>query len=144
MTASANESDPAATKAEYSPRLCPATKSGVAKPVDSIARSAAMETVRIAGCVFSVNCNCSAGPLKQTSESANPSAASASSKTLLAAGKFSAKSFPMPAYCEPWPGKRYAIADCRLPIADSSFLLSLIDQAGRDYVAKNQSEIGNR
>ena len=29
------------------------------------------------------------------------------------AGKFSANSFPMPAYCEPWPGKR---KHCRFPI----------------------------
>src|SRR6185369_7994843 len=38
-----------------------------------------------------------------------PSAASASSKTCREAGNVSAKSFPMPAYCEPWPGKINAI-----------------------------------
>src|SRR5258708_16400448 len=102
-----------------------------------------METARIAGWVFSVNCNWSAGPLKQTSESAKPRASSAASKTCLAAGNFSARSFPMPASCEPWPGNRNAIADCRLPIANFCFFLSLIKPKATT-AAKNQSAIGNR
>src|SRR5688572_6505058 len=32
-----------------------------------------------------------------------------SSKTFCAAGYFSATSLPMPAYCEPWPGKTNAV-----------------------------------
>ena len=38
--------------------------SGAGNPSASIARSAATDAVRIAGCVFSVNCNSSAGPSK--------------------------------------------------------------------------------
>src|SRR5205085_10251039 len=109
-TALLKESAPAATSAEYSPRLCPATKSGRGKPSASAALSAATETVRIAGCVFSVNCNSSAGPSKQSLESAKPSASSASSKTSLAATYSAANSRPMPGDCEPCPGKMKASA----------------------------------
>src|SRR5207253_5433759 len=64
------------------------------------------------------SCRSSAGPLKHKSESANAKAASASSKICFAASNFWAKSFPMPGACDPWPGKIYAIADCRLPIVN--------------------------
>ncbi len=86
FTASENSSAPAATSAEYSPRLCPATKSGV-MPCFSSARYAATETVRIAGCVFSVSLRSSSGPSKQSFEIGKPSAASASSKTACDSGK---------------------------------------------------------
>src|SRR6185369_2698533 len=131
-----------ATSAEYSPKLCPATNDGALIPSSIIARNAATETVKIAGCVFSVNCKSSAGPSKQSREIAKPNASSASSKTRRATGNFSAKSFPIPGLCEPCPGKIIAncrlpiklIADCRLPIADCRFSLN----------APNKLAIGNR
>ena len=52
-TASANRSVPAATCAEYSPRLCPATKVGFS-PFAQHVRAAATETVRMVGWVISV------------------------------------------------------------------------------------------
>ena len=63
-TASANENVPAATFAEYSPRLWPATNATFdASPSDSSTRYAAMLAVRIAGCVFSVSISASSGPV---------------------------------------------------------------------------------
>ncbi len=67
-TASAKFRVPAATCAEYSPRLCPATKAGVV-PFSRSTRSAATETVRIAGCVISVSLSFSSGPSKHSCES---------------------------------------------------------------------------
>src|SRR5438445_2245072 len=60
----------------------------------------------MAGCVFSVSFSSSSGPEKQSCDSENPSTRSASSKTRRATGNESASSRPMPAYCDPWPGKR--------------------------------------
>src|ERR1700734_4094399 len=53
-TASVKLKVPAATCAEYSPRLCPATKRGLT-PFSFTTRQAATDAVRIAGCVTSVN-----------------------------------------------------------------------------------------
>src|SRR3974390_61534 len=53
-TASANDGVPAATLAEYSPRLCPTTYDGVI-PCDWSTRHAATDAVRIAGWVISVS-----------------------------------------------------------------------------------------
>ena len=50
-SASANANVPAATFAEYSPRLWPATNAGCT-PIDCSSRYAAMLTARIAGCVI--------------------------------------------------------------------------------------------
>ena len=52
-TASEKFSVPAATWAEYSPKLCPATKLGFA-PFSRKTRQAAVDAVRMAGCVISV------------------------------------------------------------------------------------------
>src|SRR5208337_4358532 len=84
-TASAKASVPAATCAEYSPRLCPATESGF-RPFSCNTRHAATEAVRMAGCVISVSFSLSSGPSKQTCESLQPSASSASSKVRRATG----------------------------------------------------------
>ena len=93
---------PAATSAEYSPKLCPATNAGASIPSASIARNAATETVRIAGCVFSVNCKSSAGPSKQSREIGKAQAHhQLLQRPVAAAGKFSARSFPIPGFCEP-------------------------------------------
>src|SRR4051794_25045404 len=63
----------------------------------------------MAGCVFSVKCRSASSPQKHISESENPSASSAASKTSRAAAKLSARSFPIPTDCEPCPGNMYAI-----------------------------------
>src|SRR5262245_52589038 len=141
-TASDKLNAPAATSAEYSPKLCPATNAGALTPASLNARNAATETVRIAGCVFSVNCKSSAGPSKQSREIAKPNASSASSKTRRATGNFSARSFPIPGACEPCPGK--IIADFRLPIADlsDSTFPPLYDPTCQ--AQNRQSAIGNR
>ncbi len=121
-TASANDSDPATTSAEYSPRLWPATKSG-RMPFSSRIRSMATETVRIAGCVFSVSFSASSEPEKQSSEREKPSTRSASSNTARATGKDSASSRPMPEYCDPCPGNKNAsrpIVDFVAPFAEGS------------------------
>src|SRR6202045_2334200 len=113
FTAVAKSSPPAATSAEYSPKLCPATKSGVI-PCLSRARYAAVDTVRMAGCVFSVCFSASSEPSKQSCEIENPSAASASSNTARDSGNVSARLRPMHGYCEACPGKRNAILPIRL------------------------------
>src|SRR5205823_4991872 len=59
-----------------------------------------------AGCALWVSVSSSAGPSKQRRLSAKPNAASARSKTARASGKASARSFPMPGFCEPWPGNK--------------------------------------
>src|SRR5262249_45822106 len=105
--ASAKDKTPAATSAEYSPSECPATKLGVT-PFSASTRCAAIETVKIAGCVNSVSLSCSSGPSKQSFESEKPRASSASSKVCFAMENFSDKSRPMPTACEPCPGNRNA------------------------------------
>ena len=68
--ASAKSRAPAATRAEYSPRLCPATATGrtlAARP--SSARWIAIEAARSAGCVLAVSCSSSSGPSQQSRES---------------------------------------------------------------------------
>src|ERR1700736_6299277 len=114
-TASANFSEPAATSAEYSPKLWPATKSG-ASPFSSSTRYVAIEQVRIAGCVLAVSFRSSSEPSKQIFEMENPSVLSASSKTALADGYISASSLPMPGYCEACPGKTNATLPICLPV----------------------------
>src|SRR5882762_6877506 len=117
-TASENFSAPAATSPEYSPRLCPATKSGVI-PFSASTRYTATEQVKIAGCVLAVCFSSSSPPAKHICEIENPSASSASSKTARAAGYFSASSLPMPGYCDACPGNTNAI----FPISASTLPL---------------------
>ncbi len=84
--ASAKDSVPAATCAEYSPRLWPAAKAARI-PRDSTRRHAATLAARIAGWVFSVSSSCSSGPSKHSRLNDSPSAASASSNVCAADGK---------------------------------------------------------
>src|SRR5246127_92566 len=106
-TASENVSEPAATSAEYSPKLCPATKSG-SNPCSAATRNTATEQLKIAGWVFAVCFNSSSVPSKHIFEMENPSAWSASSNTARATAYFSASSLPIPGYCEACPGKTNA------------------------------------
>src|ERR1700676_1698212 len=75
----------------------------------SSTRRAAIDTVKIAGCVISVRRSWSSGPSKQRVESLYPSVSSASSNVWRATGYFSAKSLPIPTACEPCPGNNNAI-----------------------------------
>src|SRR5205807_1516841 len=77
----------AATSADHSPRLCPATASGVGPTVSSSTRYAAMLAVRIAGCAYSVSTSRSSGPSKHKRESAIPSRSSASANVRRATGR---------------------------------------------------------
>src|SRR5580700_1097468 len=128
-TASQNFKPPAATRAEYSPRLWPATKSG-ARPRSARTRYTATEQVRMAGCVLAVSFNSSSVPAKQILEIEKPRALSASSKTARAAGYFSASSLPMPGYCEACPGNTNAT----LPIVNSSPEASYENARGREFL----------
>src|SRR5207253_3757209 len=128
-TASANFSAPAATSAEYSPRLCPATKSGV-KPLSASTRTTATEHVKIAGCVFAVSLRSSSVPSKHIFEIEKPSVLSASPKTAFAAGYFSASSLPIPGYCEACPGNTNAT----LPIVNPSLAASRDNRGGRELL----------
>src|ERR1041385_3072412 len=71
----------------------------------------AIETVRIAGWVFSVSFSSSSGPEKHSRASGARRDSSASEKVSGAAAKRSQNSFPIPTYCEPWPGKTKASLD---------------------------------
>src|SRR5438876_6555420 len=128
-TASANFSAPAATSAEYSPRLCPATKSGVS-PFSSSTRYTATEQVKIAGCVLAVSLRSSSVPSKHNFEIEKPSALSASSKTAFAAGYFPARSLPIPEYCEACPGNTNAT----LPMVNSSLAPSRENRGGGELL----------
>ena len=63
----------------------------------------------MAGWVFSVSRRASSGPSKHRRDNSNPSVWSASSKTARAEGKVWARLLPIPANCEPCPGKRKAV-----------------------------------
>src|SRR5467141_5098869 len=128
-TASANFSPPAATSAEYSPRLCPATKSGV-RPFSASTRDTAMEQVKMAGCVLAVSLRASSVPSKHIFEIEKPRAWSASVKTAFAAGYFSARSLPMPGYCEACPGNTNAT----LPIVNPCLAPSREDRGGGELL----------
>src|SRR5436190_6738482 len=133
--ASAKAKVPAATCAEYSPRLCPATNAGRI-PRDSSSRNAATLTARIAGCAFSVSVSWSSGPSKIRRLRGSPSAASASANVPRQTGKASASARPMPAFWEPWPGKMQAI-DRRLLFFDGAGLTAAIVAAvGTDAVRR--------
>ncbi len=109
-TASSSVSAPAATRAAYSPSEWPAATEG-ATPLAFRTSKTATECVRMAGCVTAVCLRSSSLPSKEVFEIDRPrgaSAASARSYTRFASGKASARSFPMPANCEPCPGKRKA------------------------------------
>ena len=89
-----------ATRAVYSPRLCPAIKAGAGirsfPNASSMARRQAMLTVMIPGWVLTVLVNSSSGPSKKMRDTAAPRASSTSSKTALAAGELWYSSRPIP------------------------------------------------
>ena len=107
-SASAKDSVPAATCAEYSPRLWPAANAG-AIPRETTSLATAVLMARIAGCVFSVSISRSSGPSKQSVLRGSPSASSASAKVSRQTGNAPASARPMPTFWAPCPGKRKAI-----------------------------------
>ena len=75
---------PAAQRAEYSPRECPATNETLflrSRPFFSSTLITAIETAINAGCALAVNVKTSSGPSNITDESFSPKASSTSSKT---------------------------------------------------------------
>src|SRR5207244_335593 len=84
-TASASDSVPATTSAEYSPRLWPAASAGFI-PRSAQAAAAAALAVSTAGCVLAVSASSVSGPSNITRRRSMPSASLASSITRLAAG----------------------------------------------------------
>ena len=62
LIASAKFKAPAATSAAYSPRLCPASRAGIAPPAACHTRQAAISAASIAGWVLTVWLSRSAGP----------------------------------------------------------------------------------
>src|SRR3989338_5471850 len=91
----------------------------------------------MAGWVLAVSFNSSSGPSKQSRESGKPAARSASSKTARAAGNASARALPMPAACDPCPGKTNASFPIvlgrpvpRLLSHESQLLLDLFVETG--------------
>lgn len=104
--ASAKSRAPAATSAEYSPRLWPATATGApgTAPSSASARWMASEQVRSAGWVLVVRARSSSGPSQHNRVSSSPSTSSASSKVRRAAAERSAQARPMPTCCDPCPG----------------------------------------
>src|SRR6476619_6740247 len=61
------------------------------------------------GCAFSVVVNSASGPPKHIAVRSYPSAALARSNQDFAAGKFSARSLPMPTTCAPCPANNSAV-----------------------------------
>ena len=120
-SALSKSSAPAATSAEYSPKLWPATTSGC-KPCASSTRNTATLCVSRAGWATSVAVSSSAGPSLISRESSISSTASACSITAAAAGYCSATSAPMPTYCDPCPGKIKAIIIAGAPIRSPALL----------------------
>ena len=99
---------PTAVSAEYSPMEWPATKAHLsprAKPPSaSRVRAVASDTAIRAGWAFSVRTSLSSGPSNMSFDNGSPRASSTSSKTARAAANVSARPWPMPTCCEPWPG----------------------------------------
>src|SRR5713101_2427898 len=107
FAAAVASSAPAVTYAEYSPSECPAAVTG-APPAPSLVRTivkTAALCARIAGCAFCVAMRSSSGPANMIRDRPTPSAVSIASKTARASGNRSARSFPMPTFCAPCPGR---------------------------------------
>ena len=119
---SASEITPAATRAEYWPMEWPAAKAGTSGCRSAAAlrswsaRRNAIEAASSAGWALTVRSSSSAGPSQASRESGSPSASSAWAKTAAAAGETVASARPMPAACEPWPGKTKARLDIDLVV----------------------------
>ena len=100
------------------PRPAPTTRRGCDPPatrgaspaVSASTRHTATLVASIAGCACSVRASSSAGPSKQSAESAMPRHSSASSKVRRAGSNAAARSRPMPTRWEPCPGNRQATA----------------------------------
>src|SRR5262245_36614198 len=118
-SAASKSSPPAATRAAYSPTLCPATTTG-STPRDSSTRSKATLCTKSAGCAYRVSVSVSSGPVKHSRESDSPEAASARAKRSRASGYADTRSAPIPTACDPWPGNSIATCMQEPPRVDAS------------------------
>ena len=99
-------SDPAATSALNSPRLCPATMSGWKRSPKHSAKTT--EWMKIAGWVTLVCLRASGVPSNMVEAMSKPNTSLASAKRRLAKSDWSNRSFPMPGNWAPWPGNTNA------------------------------------
>ena len=93
---------PLATSAVYSPRLWPAQAAGV-RPIRSTASSTTRLSTVVASCAFSVWVSSSIGAWSRRCERSRSAAADASSTT--SHDGWSTHGSPIPARCDPCPGK---------------------------------------
>ena len=108
---------PATQAAAYSPTLCPSTMSG-STPHDRHNSASAYSSANSAGCVYSrlmdqrpriVGRRRAPGNSTSTSDSPSQISRSISSHASIASRNTGCDSYnprPMPAYCNPWPGKQ--------------------------------------
>ena len=110
---SAKLSEPAATRAVYSPMLWPATADGAGNSgsISCMARNVATLVANSAGCALIVSVSTSSGPSKHNLDKEKPKIASASAMVSAALLTCWARCWAMPTACEPWPGKRKAMWD---------------------------------
>ena len=106
---------PAAASAPYSPRLRPAVQSA-RSPFSSSTFRIATSVASMAIWVYSVMFRLSFS-VKQSSPTSRPAASPAVAYTLLAVGKAWKKSFPIPQYWAPCPGKINAVFPISIPLS---------------------------
>src|SRR5690606_2147294 len=99
---------PAATSAVYSPRLWPASATGVAPPAACQARHTATPAASRAGCVYSVRLSCSSGPPYDSAHRSTPAPSEASAKVSRTSACCSDSSASIASDCDPCPGKTNA------------------------------------
>src|SRR3546814_732954 len=99
---------PAATSAEYSPRLWPASAAGIAPPCCRHARHTATPAASSAGCVYSVRLSCSSGPPCDSAHRSTPAPSDASTNASRTSGCSSESSASIASDCEPCPGNTNA------------------------------------
>src|ERR1700674_1658578 len=97
---------PDAASAAYSPTECPAAAAG-SMPRRFKSSVKPSPTKHNAGCAFCVSLNSSSSALTSSRCKSTPAASPHRSQSLATSGSASS-SAPMPACCEPWPGKTKA------------------------------------
>ena len=134
---------PAATCAEYSPRLCPATIAGsTPRDASSATRGNAHRENRGLG-VFGQR-QASAGPLKISSLSGSPSAASASSNTSRHFGKLLGEGLPHPDRLRALPGKKEGNHWLGHRLAGRNLLLDPAEHVAADESRRHRHRVAHR
>ena len=121
-SASSNDSAPAATHAEYSPRLCPATNAGVTPAASTTSRHAATLCVSSAGCVLHALLQVLRGAVPAQRAEREAERRGPRSRTPRAPpGGASASARPMPTRLRALPGEQEGeLHDARLAAAAAS------------------------